>query len=80
MARLSNLALAAAALARSLGGCTGALLNVTTAGGYDTRRMNVMLRAGIAGGNAMGTQITPNEIVVSAAVVTRWQFVPGRCG
>ena len=67
------------ALARSLGGCTGPLLNVSTAGGNDMRRMNVALRAA-AGANLGSTQITPNEIVVSAAVVTRWQFVANRGG
>jgi uncharacterized protein YggE len=63
----------AEALARSLGGTLGPLLSTSTVGAYDPRRINMMASAG---GSAMrATQITPTEIVISAAVVTRWQFI-----
>jgi uncharacterized protein YggE len=62
----------AEALARSLGGSLGPLLSTSTAGANDPRRINVL-----AGGAGMRTtQITPTEIVISAAVITRWQFIP----
>lgn len=63
----------AEALARALGGSLGALLHTSTAGVNDPRRLNVMMGE-IAGGR--GTQITPSEIVITAGVVTRWQFLP----
>ena len=66
----------AEALARALGGQLGSLLSTSTASGMDPRRANVMMRMG--GGVGAATQITPNEIVVTAGVVTRWRFVPGR--
>jgi uncharacterized protein YggE len=63
----------AEALARALGGSLGALLSTSTVGAFDPRRINMMM-----GETAMarGTQITPSELLISAAVVTRWQFVP----
>jgi uncharacterized protein len=67
----------AEALARALGGSLGPLLSTSTAGANDPRRINVAY--GSAGGEvAMRTmsQITPSEIVIAAAVITRWQFVP----
>jgi uncharacterized protein len=64
----------AEALARAMGGTLGPLLSSSTAGSDDPRRMNVMLRGM---GAAMGsTQITPNEIVITAGVVARWRFIP----
>ena len=54
-------------------GIVVALLHASTAGVNDPRRLNVMMGE-MAGGR--GTQITPSEIVVTAGVVTRWQFVP----
>jgi len=69
----------AEALARSLGGQLGSLISSSTASGMDPRRANVMMR--MAGGMAgSATQITPNEIVVTAGVVTRWRFVPAPAG
>jgi uncharacterized protein len=65
----------AEALARALGGTLGPLLSASTAGGMDPRRLNVMMRTAVGYGST-GTQVTPNEIVVSAGVVTRWRFVP----
>ena len=80
-AALADAALAARrdaeALARALGGSLGPLLGVSTAGGFDPRRMNVMMRAQ-AGFGGSATEVTPSEIVVAAGVVTRWRFVPGR--
>ena len=66
----------AEALARALGGTLGPLVSVTTAGGgMDPRRM-VGVRGAV--GYATGsTSVAPNEIVIGAAVVTRWRFVPG---
>jgi uncharacterized protein YggE len=66
----------AESLARALGGSVGPLISVSTVGSSDPRRINVSM--GEVGGGAMlrGTQITPNEIVIRAAVQTRWQFVP----
>jgi uncharacterized protein YggE len=63
----------AEALARSLGGSLGPLLSVTTAPSNDPRRINVSMGEV---GMVRGTQITPTEIVISAGVVTRWQFIP----
>ena len=62
-------------LARSLGGSLGRLLSVTTAGAPDPRRINMAY--GSVAGEAMmrATAISPNDIVIAAAVVTRWQFV-----
>lgn len=68
----------AEALAGALGGSVGPLLSVSTAGAIDPRRMNVQMRiAGGIAGYAGGTEVTPNEIVVTAGVVTRWRFVAG---
>ena len=68
----------AEALARSLGGTVGPLLSVSTAGAMDARRMNVAMRMGYGGGLGAGnTVVTPNEIVVTAGVITRWRFVAG---
>jgi uncharacterized protein YggE len=63
----------AEALARSLGGSLGPLLSVTTAPSNDPRRINVSMGEV---GMIRSTQITPTEIVISAGVVTRWQFIP----
>lgn len=63
----------AEALATALGGSLGRLISVSTVGSTDPRRLNM------AYGDmsmARSTQITPNEIVVRAAVETRWQFNP----
>jgi uncharacterized protein len=65
----------AEALARSLGGSLGPLISATTASGMDPRRMNVQIRG--VGSAMSGTQVTPNEILITAGVVTRWRFVPG---
>lgn len=75
-------------LAKAMGGTLGPLISTATAGGYDARRANVLMRSGYFGGGGGGiggvgggggpTQIAPNEIVVSAGVVARWRFVPGR--
>jgi uncharacterized protein YggE len=65
----------AEALARSLGGSLGPLLSTSTVGAYDPRRINVTMGMGEVG-MMRGTTITPNEILISAAVVTRWQFIP----
>jgi len=69
----------AEALAGALGGTLGPLISTSTAAGTDPRRFNVMMRMGMGGvaGNA-ATQVTPNEIVITAGVVTRWRFVPAR--
>jgi hypothetical protein len=67
-----------------MGGTLGPLISTATAGGFDPRRANVLMRSrdfggGIGGvGGGMGTQITPNEIVITAGVVARWRFVPAR--
>ena len=63
----------AEALASALGGSLGRLLSISTVGGMDPRRLNVSYGE-VAALNT--TQITPNEIVVRAAVETRWQFIP----
>ena len=68
----------AEALARAMGGSLGALLGTSTAASNDPRRMNVALSRIGYGGGAGSTMVTPNEIVVSAGVVARWRFVPGR--
>lgn len=65
----------AEALARALGGSLGPLLSVTTAPSNDPRRINVSMGE-VGGGMLRSTQITPTEIVISAGVVTRWQFIP----
>ena len=65
----------AEALAQALGGTLGGLLSVSTVGSADPRRLNVMM-AEVGGVMGRGTEITPNEIVVRAAVQTRWAFVP----
>jgi uncharacterized protein YggE len=64
----------AEALARALGGSLGALMSVSTVGSSDPRRLNVAMGE-VAGVMTRGTQITPNEIVIRAAVQTRWEFV-----
>lgn len=65
----------AESLARALGGSLGRLISVSTVGSMDPRRLNMQMAYGAA--SAMRTtQITPNEIVVHAAVETRWQFTP----
>ncbi|MBA3657442.1 MAG: SIMPL domain-containing protein [Gemmatimonadaceae bacterium] len=64
----------AEALATALGGSIGSLISASTAGNSDPRRMNVMME--VAGGRAVGgTQIRPDEIVIVAGVVTRWEFI-----
>ena len=63
----------AEALASALGGSLGRLISVSTVGSMDPRRLNMMAYGEVS---AMRTQITPNEIVVRAAVETRWQFIP----
>jgi uncharacterized protein YggE len=65
----------AESLASALGGSLGRLISVSTAGATDPRRLNVAMAYGEAS-MARATQITPNEIVVRAAVETRWQFIP----
>jgi uncharacterized protein YggE len=65
----------AEAIADAMGGTLGPLLQVTNAPG-DGRP--IALR-GVAGGSFSSvTPITPTDVVVSAAVVARWQFVPRR--
>jgi hypothetical protein len=60
-----------------LGGTVGPLVSVPPAPANDPRRMNTMnIAMGEVGGMARGTQITPTEIVITAGVVTRWQFIP----
>jgi uncharacterized protein YggE len=82
-ARREALASAAAAarqdaetLARALGGTLGALISTSsTASGPDPRRsIPAMLR--MDAGAAFATQMTPGEIIVTAAVVTKWKFLP----
>lgn len=70
----------AEALAKAMGGTLGPLISTSTAASNDPRRGNLMMRMGGAGGMAMAspTQITPNEIVVTAGVAARWRFIPGR--
>ena len=64
----------AESLARALGGTLGPLVAVSTVGPADPRR--VMAAGGVSEMSYRSTQITPNEIVVRAAVHTRWRFVP----
>jgi uncharacterized protein len=66
----------AEALATAMGGTLGKLIAVTTAPSNDPRRLNTMSVAMGEVGMMRGTQITPTEIVITAGVVTRWQFVP----
>jgi uncharacterized protein len=61
----------AEALAQAMGGTLGPLLSISTAGATDPRRIN-MMETRLAG----GTAITPGEMVIAAAVITRWQFNP----
>ena len=75
----------AEALAKAMGGTLGPLLSTSTAGASDPRRAKYGLRLSAGYGGVMGggvttspTQITPNEIVVTAGVVARWRFIPGR--
>lgn len=65
----------AEALVRALGGSLGRLISVSTVGSTDPRRLNMAMSMNVLGEAAMRTQITPNEIVVRAAVETRWQFI-----
>lgn len=67
----------AEALATALSGSVGPLLSVTTAGGNDPRRMNVMMEMAAGGRARGGTQIRPDEIVIMSGVVIRWEFVAG---
>jgi uncharacterized protein YggE len=71
----------AEALARALGGTLGPLVSVSTSGGggMDPRRM-IQMRGGGVGAALQSTAIVPNELVVTAAVVTRWRFLPGTPG
>jgi uncharacterized protein YggE len=62
----------AEALARALDGTLGPLLSTSTVGAGDPRRLNVAM----AETQLRTTQITPGELVVTAAVVTRWRFLP----
>jgi uncharacterized protein len=65
-------------LARALGGSLGALISTSTTSGIDPRRPNVMMREMAMSSMSYQTQVTPTEIVVSAGVVTKWRFIPGR--
>jgi uncharacterized protein len=67
----------AEALAAALGGSIGSLISASTVGSDDPRRMNVMMRAA-SGSVVGGTQIRPDEIVITSGVVTKWEFIPGR--
>lgn len=60
-------------LARALGGSLGRLISVTTAPATDPRRINFAYGEG--GMSRATTAISPNDIGISAAVVTKWQFV-----
>ena len=60
-------------LARAMGGTLGRLISVSTAGANDPRRINMMYA--MEGAAMRSTTITPNEIVIAAAVVTRWHFI-----
>jgi uncharacterized protein YggE len=79
-AALAEAALAARrdaeALARALGGSLGPILSTSTAAFNDPRRGNVMFESIVPGEMARGPAITPNEIVISAAVIARWRFNP----
>lgn len=70
----------AEALAAALGGSIGSLISASTVGASDPRRMNVMMEMTSTGRAVGGTQIRPDEIVIAAGVVTRWEFIarPGR--
>jgi uncharacterized protein YggE len=59
-------------LARAMGGSLGRMISISTAGANDPRRINMMY--GMEGAAMRTTAITPNEIVIAAAVVTRWLF------
>ena len=62
-------------LARALGGSLGRLIAVSTsAADGDPRRLSRLVGVGNAAMET--TMISPNDIVIGAAVVTRWQFVP----
>lgn len=64
----------ALALAAALGGSIGSLISASAAGNTDPRLMNAMM--GVAGGRAGGgAEIRPDEIVIVAVVVTRWEFI-----
>lgn len=66
----------AEALAAALGGSVGPLISASTAGSLDTRRMNVMMEVAASGRVAGGTAIRPDEILIVAGVITKWEFVP----
>ena len=66
----------AEALARAMGGGLGSLISTSTAAANDPRRLNFDLQRGGFAGSP--TQVTPSEIVIRAAVVARWGFLPGR--
>lgn len=65
----------AEAVAAAMGGSLGAMISSSTAAGNDPRRGNFMMAPGVAGGRVT-TEVTPNEIVVSAGIVARWRFEP----
>lgn len=65
----------AEALAAALGGNVGSLISASTVGTSDPRRMNVMMEVAATGRAVGGTQIRPDEIVIVAGVVTKWEFV-----
>lgn len=82
-ARRAALADAAAAarrdaevLARAMGGSLGAMIGTSTLGMGDPRRYNLAVRGGYDFGGVGATQITPTEIVITAAVAARWRFLP----
>ena len=68
----------AEALARSMGGSLGPMVSATTSfAGMDPRRMmRTASNNGWVGGAS--TQIAPSEIVISATILARWAFLPGR--
>ncbi len=65
----------AEALAAALGGSIGSLISASIAGAPDPRRMNVMMEMAATGRVVGGTQIRPDEIVIVAGVITRWEFI-----
>jgi uncharacterized protein YggE len=71
----------AEALAKALGGTLGPLISSSTsmvgvAGGDVRYSMALEEMAYTSAARAIPTQLSPREIVVSAVVTTRWQFVP----
>ena len=63
----------AEALARALGGTLGPLLSVSTVDRDYPNGVNVSHGEVEVGG---GTQIMPGQLIVTAAVTTRWRFIP----